>query len=128
MTPQELEVQLMQVLALHACELEDEFPLEGVASFEEAGVMTYNRGVVLRMEDGAEYQLTIVQSAQPRRAPGPYVVEPAGWCCAVGHGPYATEAEAEQCEHCLPPGDVRCATCGRVHDRAVRCEDVRVRA
>lgn len=33
-------------------------------SFEEAGVMTYNRGLVIRApESGAEFQLTIVKSA-----------------------------------------------------------------
>ena len=31
-------------------------------TFEEAGVMTMNRGVVVRLKDGCEYQLTIVQS------------------------------------------------------------------
>ena len=33
-----------------------------VATFEEEGVMTYNKGLVLRLPDGTEYQLTIVQS------------------------------------------------------------------
>jgi hypothetical protein len=36
-------------------------------SFEGAGVLTHNRGVVLRMNDGSEFQITIVQSAPPRR-------------------------------------------------------------
>lgn len=31
-------------------------------TFEEAGVMTMNRGLVIRLKDGCEYQLTIVQS------------------------------------------------------------------
>ncbi len=38
--------------------------LDGTRSFEQAGVLTYNAGLVLRMADGAEYQLTIVQSRQ----------------------------------------------------------------
>jgi hypothetical protein len=36
-------------------------------SFKEAGILTYNRGVVLRMNDGSEFQITIVQSALPRQ-------------------------------------------------------------
>ncbi len=31
-------------------------------TFEKAGVMTMNRGLVVRLKDGCEYQLTIVQS------------------------------------------------------------------
>jgi len=33
-----------------------------VESFEEAGVMTTNKGLVVRMGDGSEFQLTIVRS------------------------------------------------------------------
>ncbi len=33
-----------------------------VTTFENAGIMTYNKGLVLRMPDGTEFQLTIVQS------------------------------------------------------------------
>lgn len=33
-----------------------------VSTFEEAGVMTYDKGLVIRLPDGTEYQLTIVQS------------------------------------------------------------------
>ncbi len=36
-------------------------------TFEGAGVMTYNRGVVFRTADGAEYQLTIVRSRNGSR-------------------------------------------------------------
>ena len=38
--------------------------LEGcqVRTFEDAGVMTYNKGVVVSLPDGSEFQLTIVQS------------------------------------------------------------------
>lgn len=32
------------------------------ASFEDRGIMTYNRGVVFRMKDGSEFQITIVKS------------------------------------------------------------------
>ena len=33
-----------------------------VETYEQAGVMTYNEGLVLTLPDGTEYQLTIVQS------------------------------------------------------------------
>lgn len=33
-----------------------------VSTFEESGVMTYNKGLVIRLPDGTEYQLTIIQS------------------------------------------------------------------
>ena len=34
----------------------------GVRTFEQAGVMTYNKGLVISLPDGSEFQLTIVQS------------------------------------------------------------------
>jgi len=36
--------------------------LDSVISFAEAGVLTYNAGLVLGLSDGAEFQLTIVRS------------------------------------------------------------------
>jgi len=33
-----------------------------VRTFEDAGVMTYNKGLVITLPDGTEYQLTIVRS------------------------------------------------------------------
>ena len=33
-----------------------------VSTFEQAGVMTYNKGLVISLPDGTEFQLTIVQS------------------------------------------------------------------
>ena len=33
-----------------------------VRTFEQAGVMTYNKGLVITLPDGSEFQLTIVQS------------------------------------------------------------------
>ena len=33
-----------------------------IQTFEEAGILTYNKGLVISMPDGTEYQLTIVQS------------------------------------------------------------------
>jgi hypothetical protein len=38
------------------------------ASFEEVGVMTDNAGLVLRLEDGSEFQVTVVRSRDADRA------------------------------------------------------------
>ena len=36
--------------------------VEMVRTFEEAGILTYNKGLVIRMKSGAEFQLTVVRS------------------------------------------------------------------
>ena len=36
--------------------------IKNCQSFSEAGVLTNNEGIVLKREDGSEYQITIVQS------------------------------------------------------------------
>ena len=36
--------------------------LESASSFEDAGIMTRNKGVVWRMADGSEFQITIIRS------------------------------------------------------------------
>ena len=36
--------------------------LVSVATFEDAGVMSHDNGLVLRMSDGSEFQLCIVKS------------------------------------------------------------------
>ena len=33
-----------------------------VRTFEQAGVMTYDKGLVVTLPDGSEYQITIIQS------------------------------------------------------------------
>ena len=38
-----------------------------VVTFEDAGVLTSNAGLVVRMDDGSEYQITVVRSRGPRR-------------------------------------------------------------
>jgi len=37
--------------------------VSGVSTFQEAGVLTRNKGLVVRLQNGAEFQITIVQSA-----------------------------------------------------------------
>ena len=52
--------------------LEDQDTLEEVAgpevssvdTFENAGILTRNRGLVIRLRNGAEFQVTIVQSQE----------------------------------------------------------------
>ena len=36
--------------------------IESVQTFEDAGVLTMNKGLVIRMKDHREFQVTIVQS------------------------------------------------------------------
>jgi hypothetical protein len=63
------------VACLHAVLVEDEqcgvvFDPDAIVAgqtFEEAGLLSGNQGLVLRMADGDEYQLTVVRS---RRGPG----------------------------------------------------------
>jgi hypothetical protein len=44
-------------------ENDDKFPLyHSVRSFRDAGVLTRNAGLVLRLDDGSEFQITIVKS------------------------------------------------------------------
>lgn len=40
----------------------EEVMVRDVQSFEAAGVLTNNKGLVIRMEDGSEYQIQIVKS------------------------------------------------------------------
>ena len=36
--------------------------VEMVRTFEEAGILTDDKGLVLRMKDGSEFQITVVRS------------------------------------------------------------------
>jgi hypothetical protein len=36
--------------------------IQGVATYRDAGVMTMNNGLVVTMDDGTEFQLTVVRS------------------------------------------------------------------
>jgi hypothetical protein len=47
----------------HAAEVyADESTIADIATFENRGVMTRDKGVVLRFADGSEFQITIVRS------------------------------------------------------------------
>ncbi len=71
MTEATMEAALSVTLAhlLFAAQ-DEEFPenlpelwtgLDSVETFAQAGLLTSNRGIVLRMQDGSEFQLTIVK-------------------------------------------------------------------
>jgi len=40
--------------------------VEQISSFQEAGICSGNKGLVITMEDGSEFQVTIVQSREAR--------------------------------------------------------------
>lgn len=40
-----------------------------VRSYEDAGILTHNAGLVVRLPDGSEFQLTIVQSENGEACP-----------------------------------------------------------
>lgn len=49
---------------------DDRLAVEDVRTFADAGVMTRDRGVVVALADGSEFQLTIVQSKHARSSLG----------------------------------------------------------
>ena len=44
----------------------EENAVDHVVPYDEAGVLTRNAGVVVRMEDGSEFQITVVRRRGPR--------------------------------------------------------------
>jgi hypothetical protein len=67
MTAQELQDLLLEALteAQYADDGETTIDLDivRVRTFEEVGLLTYDAGVVLVLDDGSEYQLTVKRSA-----------------------------------------------------------------
>ncbi len=57
-----LQEGLRELIACGCDDLEICWENLRVQSYEEAGVMTYNKGLVITLPDGSEFQLTIVQS------------------------------------------------------------------
>ena len=45
-----------------AAPAEDDIQVTDAVSYAESGVLTYDAGFVLRMSDGTEFQITVVQS------------------------------------------------------------------
>ena len=64
MTEKGFEACLRAVLdgELELNEAFDPDGIQGVATFEDAGILTRNRGLVVTMDDGTEYQVTVVRS------------------------------------------------------------------
>jgi hypothetical protein len=63
------EVQeLLETMLRHADW--DEYPeakdIASIRTFEEGGLLTMDKGLLLDMEDGSQFQITIVQSAYKR--------------------------------------------------------------
>jgi len=56
----EIEMETMLYETLQDEEIVPE--VASVRTFEEAGVLTCNRGVVVRCKDGSSFQVTVVQS------------------------------------------------------------------
>jgi hypothetical protein len=62
MTEREFQAWLLEKIA--EAVTEDEIgDYNSAVTFEDAGLMTRNAGLVVRLEDGSEFQLSIVQSA-----------------------------------------------------------------
>jgi hypothetical protein len=66
MTPTRFENWLADAIEAQCAEAGPGDPIRGVETNHEAGVLTRDRGLVIRFNDGSEIQLTLVQS---RRGP-----------------------------------------------------------
>lgn len=64
-TDKELEQKLFDILA-ERCDGPDA-DFDRVTTYEDASMLTNNAGLVLRLANGAEFQLTIVQSRRVQR-------------------------------------------------------------
>lgn len=57
----EFESHLQNILN----ELGEDVGMTRVQTFDDVGLMTRNRGLVVTLDDGSEFQITIVQRAGP---------------------------------------------------------------
>ncbi len=60
--PEKKFQDLLQSVLRDALAAEPRYYLTNVRTFEEAGVPSEDSGLVIKMSDGSEYQLTIVRS------------------------------------------------------------------
>ena len=60
--PEKKFQDLLQTILRDDLEVEPRYYVTSVQTFEEAGVPSEDRGLVVTMSDGSEYQLTIVKS------------------------------------------------------------------
>jgi hypothetical protein len=56
------EMRLTIIDALYQYDQEGPNEISLIESFAEAGILTHNDGIVVTMDDGAEYQITIQRS------------------------------------------------------------------
>lgn len=54
--------ELLKELILEGMASVGDFGIHRIVSFEEDGVMTLNQGLVIRMNDGQEFQVEIIRS------------------------------------------------------------------
>ena len=60
---EDLQSDIIEALYAFAENDEPSVDIKDIVSFEDAGVMTHNKGLVIRLANGREYQITIVRSA-----------------------------------------------------------------
>jgi hypothetical protein len=60
--PEEKLQDLLQTILRDDLEVEPRYYITSVRTFEEAGVPTEDRGLLVTMSDGSEYRITIVKS------------------------------------------------------------------
>lgn len=58
----EKDIQDLLNEALNFHNDENDAEIYSINTFKDAGVLTTDKGIVLKMEDGSEFQITIVQS------------------------------------------------------------------
>ena len=61
-TASSVEEMLRDAIEVGEFTADDRDGFLSVRTYELAGIMTSNRGLVLRMQDGSEFQISIVQS------------------------------------------------------------------
>lgn len=62
MTEREMQTFLDELLDIHGTDSGYENPVESVRSFESAGVLTEDTGLVVTFVDGSKFQITITQA------------------------------------------------------------------
>jgi hypothetical protein len=81
-----------------------------VATFAERGVLTRNAGLVVRLQDGSEFQITIVQSQQADLEDDGEPVDEAAAC------PNCGERDVDKLVWLnVEDEQVQCAACGMVY-------------
>ena len=64
MNERDFEQVLHQLLTGSDVDGDEDLQGARVSTFEEDGILTHNRGLVVRLQNGAEFQVTIVQSQE----------------------------------------------------------------